>query len=154
MPKKFRFIWPNGFRGEESNFFNSFLFFNVFFPLIFKFEKWQQQCLMAVEVIIHGLKENYICIVFTFLSYHLIFKLFSENEKSSFFWKSPIYDPLSDIWLLTLVAYEKWLLSLLSKVSWRLLFRLKSYPLKPGQICQECDVLAWQTLNCLNLPWW
>jgi hypothetical protein len=28
--------------------------------------------------------------IFTFLSYHLIFKLFSENEKSSFFWKSPI----------------------------------------------------------------
>jgi hypothetical protein len=27
--------------------------------------------------------------IFTFLSYHLIFKLFSENEKSSFFWKSP-----------------------------------------------------------------
>jgi hypothetical protein len=26
---------------------------------------------------------------FTFLSYHLIFKLFSENEKSSFFFKSP-----------------------------------------------------------------
>ena len=25
---------------------------------------------------------------------------------------------------------------------------------KTGQICQECDVLAWQTLNCLNLPWW
>ena len=32
--------------------------------------------------------------------------------------------------------------------------RLKSYPLKTGQICQECDVLAWQTLNCLNLPRW
>jgi hypothetical protein len=30
--------------------------------------------------------------IFTFLSYHLIFKLFSENEKSSFFWKSPICD--------------------------------------------------------------
>jgi hypothetical protein len=30
----------------------------------------------------------------------------------------------------------------------------KLYPLKTGQICQECDVLAWQTLNCLNLPWW
>ena len=29
--------------------------------------------------------------IFTFLSYHLIFKLFSENENSSFFWKSPIY---------------------------------------------------------------
>jgi hypothetical protein len=28
--------------------------------------------------------------IFTFLSYHLIFKLFSENEKSSFFLKSPI----------------------------------------------------------------
>jgi hypothetical protein len=27
--------------------------------------------------------------IFTFLSYHLIFKLFSENEKSSFFGKSP-----------------------------------------------------------------
>jgi hypothetical protein len=27
--------------------------------------------------------------IFTFLSYHLIFKLFSENEKSSFFWKLP-----------------------------------------------------------------
>jgi hypothetical protein len=37
------FIWPNGFRGEESNFFNSFLFFT--------------------GVIIHDLKENYICIV-------------------------------------------------------------------------------------------
>ena len=31
---------------------------------------------------------------------------------------------------------------------------VKSYPLKTGQICQECDVLAWQTLNCLNLPRW
>ena len=31
---------------------------------------------------------------------------------------------------------------------------VKKYPLKTGQICQECDVLAWQTLNCLNLPWW
>jgi hypothetical protein len=29
--------------------------------------------------------------IFTFLSYHLIFKLFSENEKSSFFGKSPIF---------------------------------------------------------------
>ena len=27
-------------------------------------------------------------------------------------WKWCIYDPLSDLWLLTLVAYEKWLLSL------------------------------------------
>ena len=52
-----------GFRGEKSNFFNSFLFFTDFFPLIFKFEKWQWPCLMAVRVIIHGLKENYICIV-------------------------------------------------------------------------------------------
>jgi hypothetical protein len=63
LPTKFRFIWPNGFRGEESNFFNSFLFFIDFFSLIFKFEKRQQPCLMAVGVIIHGLKENYICIV-------------------------------------------------------------------------------------------
>jgi hypothetical protein len=55
LPTKFRFIWPNGFRGEESNFFNSFLFFTDFFHL---------------------------------------------------------YDPLSDLWLLTLIAYEKWLLSL------------------------------------------
>ena len=39
-------------------------------------------------------------------------------------------------------------------MSWILLFRLKSYPLKTGQICQECHVLAWQTLNCLNLPRW
>jgi hypothetical protein len=31
LPTKFRFIWPNGFRGEESNFFNSFLFFTDFF---------------------------------------------------------------------------------------------------------------------------
>jgi hypothetical protein len=29
--------------------------------------------------------------IFTFLSYHLIFKLFSENEKSSLFWKSPTW---------------------------------------------------------------
>ena len=29
FPTKFRFIWPNGFR-EESNFFNSFLFFTDF----------------------------------------------------------------------------------------------------------------------------
>jgi hypothetical protein len=29
LPTKFRFIWPNGFR-EESNFFNSFLFFTDF----------------------------------------------------------------------------------------------------------------------------
>ena len=36
------------------------------------------------------------------------------------------------------------------KVSWRLLFRLKNYPLKTGQICQECDVLAWQTLIALT----
>jgi hypothetical protein len=28
---KFRFIWPIGFWGEESNFFNSFLFFTDFF---------------------------------------------------------------------------------------------------------------------------
>jgi hypothetical protein len=39
--------------------------FYWFFSLIFKFEKQQQPCLMAVSVgvIIHGLKENYICIV-------------------------------------------------------------------------------------------
>ena len=40
-----------------------FYFLLIFFPLIFKFEKRQRPCLMAVGVIIHGLKENYICIV-------------------------------------------------------------------------------------------
>jgi hypothetical protein len=63
----FRFIWPNGFRGEESNFFNSFLFFTDFFSLIFKFEKRQWPCLMAVAVIIHSLKENY-CSSFLMIS--------------------------------------------------------------------------------------
>ena len=50
---------------EEKNliFFNSFLFFTDLFLLIFKFEKRQRPRLMAVGVIIHGLKENYICIV-------------------------------------------------------------------------------------------
>ena len=47
LPTKFRFIWPNGFRGEESNFFNSFLLFNDFFSLIFKFQKRQRPCLLA-----------------------------------------------------------------------------------------------------------
>ena len=40
-----------------------FLFFTDFFSLIFKSEKRQWPCLMAVGVIIHGLKQNYICIV-------------------------------------------------------------------------------------------
>jgi hypothetical protein len=36
---------------------------NLIFSIVFKFEKRQRPCLMAVGVIIHGLKENYICIV-------------------------------------------------------------------------------------------
>jgi hypothetical protein len=54
--KKIIYVLRKTLFGE---FFSSFLFFS----LIFKFEKWQRPCLMAVEVIIHGLKENYICIV-------------------------------------------------------------------------------------------
>ena len=41
---------------------------------------------------------------------------FKIREKASChqtLWKWCIYDPLSDLWLVTLVAYEKWLLSLL-----------------------------------------
>jgi hypothetical protein len=49
---------------EEKNLIFSIVFyFLLIFSLIFKFEKWQRPCLMAVGVIIHGLKENYICIV-------------------------------------------------------------------------------------------
>jgi hypothetical protein len=45
---------------EEKNliFFNSFLFFTDLFLLIFKFEKRQRPRLMAVGVIIHGLKSS------------------------------------------------------------------------------------------------
>ena len=51
---------------EEKNIICSIVFY---FLLIFftnfqlEFEKRQRPCLMAVRVIIHGLKENYICIV-------------------------------------------------------------------------------------------
>ena len=38
--------------------------------------------------------------IFTFLSYHLIFKLFSENEKSSFFWKSPIHSECLTLYII------------------------------------------------------
>ena len=49
---------------EEKNLIFSIVFyFLLFFSLIFKFEKRQRPCLMAVGIIIHGLKENYICIV-------------------------------------------------------------------------------------------
>jgi hypothetical protein len=49
---------------EEKNLICSIVFyFLLFFSLIFKFEERQRPCLMAVGIIILGLKENYICIV-------------------------------------------------------------------------------------------
>ena len=45
---------------EEKNLILSIVFY---FSLIFKFEKRQRPYLMAVGVILHGLKQNYICIV-------------------------------------------------------------------------------------------
>ena len=49
---------------KEKNLIFSIVFYVLLiFSLIFKFEKQQQPCLMAVGVIIHGLIVNYICIV-------------------------------------------------------------------------------------------
>jgi hypothetical protein len=77
------------------------------------------------------------------------FKIRYKASCHQTWWKWCIYDPLPDLWLLTLIVYEKWLLSLLNNY-----FFFDSLKIVKSQCCYQTIKEQCIYNSLLDHKWW